>query len=669
MKSIISLLLCILFFIKVSFAQKVNSINKVINKEFGYELELIGAPVKSLPYLNLGLAEPEKGIESDIVINSFNPKSVYFARYNHIKDIVSLHPLKNSQVLWGMTHYGKDKIYLGGCTKSQLYEYDIKANKVKPIFSGSLNPNSFGWVLGENYVWSLAEGKDGKIYGSTYPGGKLFAFNPKTRVIDDYGQVQEGEMYARNVCTDFSGKVYIGIGTHARLVEFDLETKLKRQILPKKYHNQSFVYNVVRFNEYLVATIFPGPFILFFDPNTRELVKEFDLKKYDLGLYHLNPVVCNDKLYFGMMIKGDLYSIDKNLNLSLEFSDIGAPFGVAQNRYLFCMNFLKKFTIIDLQNKKVVKSFVKNIIGELGNSIFAFNNGPDGKIYGAGFINQHLFVFDQDKKTFNDFGSAANFGGQINSVIEFNGKLYSGHYVYARLSEYDPKLKWNPGYSTFNNPRIIASIENDQDKILDMDKDDKYIYCVTSPTYGKSGGCLTILNPFTHEIENYRNVIKDQSLRVIRVLQDGNLAIGSDIGYIEVKDSAAAFLIWDPKERKEIFSFKPLEKSSRIIGIAQINDSTICFGVDSTFCVFDYKKKNLKNKIELEYGMIYRLLYASDGYVYGIAKRAIFRFNNTNYKIDKLFNIDAEMFINFIIEDKNKRIFLAINENVYELKK
>ena len=663
MKKYLLLFLLLALCVSTSFTQT------QINKSLGYELELIGSPVKSLPYLMLGLAEPDKGLESDIIINSFNPKAAYFARYNHVIGKASIHQLANSTGLWGMTHYGKDKVYLGGCTKSQLYEYDVKSDKVNPVFTGALETNSLGWVLGENYVWSLAESKDGKIYGTTYPTCKLFSYNPKTRVVEDFGQMAEGEMYARNVCTDFPGKVYVGVGTHAKLVEFDIETKMKRQILPKKYQDQSIVYNVVRFQNYLVAVVTPGPFILFFDPVTRDLVKEFDMSKYDYGFYQFNPIAYHDKLYFGMMIKGDLYSIDKDLNIKMEMKDAGAPFALAQDRYLYCVNALKKFNIVDLKDNKIVKSFFKNIEGPEGNSIFALNNGPEGKIYGSGFINQHLFVFDQGKKSFKDLGPAANFPGQINALIGFEDKVYIGHYVYARFSEYDPLKGWEPGFEKRNNPNIFESVGNEQDKILDMDKDKNYVYCATSPTYGKSGGCLTILDPKTKKIESFRNVIKDQALRVLRVLKDGNLAIGSETGYIEQKDSAAVFMIWDPIAKKEVFSLRPLVKSGRIIGIAQVDDKNICFSADSTFFVFDYANKKIKEKIEPGYGLIYRMICASDGYVYAVAKRAIIKYDIKTNKIDKLFDAEGENFVNFVIEDKDKRIFLAINQNIFELKK
>jgi argininosuccinate lyase len=128
-------------------------------------------------------------------------------------------------------------------------------------------------------------------------------------------------------------------------------------------------------------------------------------------------------------------------------------------------------------------------------------------------------------------------------------------------------------------------------------------------------------------------------------------------------------MIWSTVEKKEVFSFKPLKKSSRIIGIAQVDDNTICLSADSTFFVFDYADKKIKASIEPGYGMIFRMIHASDGYVYAVAKRAILRYDIQKNIIEKLFNVDGEPFINFVIEDKDKRIFFAINENIYELKK
>jgi outer membrane protein assembly factor BamB len=639
------------------------------NKEYGYELEFLGQPVKSLPYLTLTIAEPDKGIESDILINSFNPKGVYFARYNHMTDKTYLHHLKKSQVLWGLANFDNETVYMGGCTKSQLYKYNVKTDKVEEIFSSEPpGPNSFGYVMGENYVWSLAKGVDGKLYGTTYPGGKLFAFNPKTRIMEDFGMMAEGETYARIVCADFPDKLYVGVGTHARLIEFDPVTKTKRQILPKEYQNQSFVYNLNRLGKYLVAILSPDPIILIFDTETRQVVKKFDLSETDPLIFLQRTIVRNDKYYFGTSPYDRLYSIDLNLNLKMEYENAGAPIGLAQNRYIFCFSVMKKFTIIDLQEKKVVKTFIKSVQGESGVSLFSLIDGSDGKLYGSGFINQHLFSFDKTNKKAVDFGVSANFQGQVNSMVLFKDKIYSGHYITAQISEFDPASKWNPGMKDDNNPRIVASIKNDQDKPLEMATDhEKYIYVASSATYGKNGGCLSVFEPETRAITVYRNVIKNQSVKTVSVLKDGLIALGSFVH--AGGEKAAKLLIWDPKTKSEITSITPIENSNRINSIIQCNSDKIYSCVDSTFFIYDYKSNKIEFMKDLGWGMITRLLFAKDGYVYGIAKNAIFRFDPNSNSFIKLFVVEPDPFINFIIQDKKGDIYIAANENMYKLVK
>jgi WD40 repeat protein len=556
---------------------------------------------------------------------------------------------------------------MGGCTKSQLYKYYIKTDKVEEIFTEEKSdPNSFGYVLGENYIWSLAKGLDGKIYGTTYPGGKLFSFNPRTRVVEDFGMMAEGETYARYVCTDFPGKVYVGVGTHARLVEFDLQTKVKRQILPKEFHKQSFVYHLNRLGKYLVAILSPDPIILIFDPKTREVVKKFDLSASDPMIYLQKTVVRNDKFYFGTSPNDRLYSIDNNLNLKVEFENAGAPIGLAQNRYIFCYSVLKRFTIIDIQEMKIIKTFIMNIQGENGVNLFSFTEGPEGKFYGSGFINQHLFSFDPETKISYDYGVSVNFVGQINSMICFKNKIYSGHYVTAQISEFNPVKEWNPGMGDDHNPRIVANINNEQDKPLDMATDhEKYIYVASSATYGKNGGCLSIFEPETRKIAVYRNLIENQSIRCVTLLNNGYLALG---GFVHASnEKAAILLIWDPKSRDKILSFTPLEKSNRINSIAEGRDKRLYFSVDSSFFVFDYPNTKIEFKKQLDWGWITKLFAASDGYIYGIAQNAIFRFDPKNNFIIKLFSIEADPFINSIVEDKKGRIYIAANENIYRL--
>jgi hypothetical protein len=659
MKRHIIFIFFVLFFLSNLYSQK------KVNNELGYTLELIGQPVKSLPYLNFTLAEPEKGIESDILFNSFNPKGVFFIRYNHVQDKVTLHHLKKSIGLWGILNYDEEKVFLGGVTRSQLYEYNIKDDKINEVFASDDN-KGFGWVFGEDYVWSLAKAADGKIYGSTYPNCKLFSYNPKTRASEDFGNMVEGEKYGRYVCADFPGKIFLGSGAHARLIEFDLSTKFKRQILPRQYQNQSFVYHLNRLGKYLAAFLSPDPIILIFDAETRQVVKEFNMKDYDKGLYLQKTVVYNNKLYFGMMPHDNLYSIDENLNLKLECPNAGGPIGLAQDRYLFCINTLQKISILDMKESKIVKSFTKNIEGENGVGIFSFTESADGNIYGSGFINQHIFTFNPDNRIMKDYGVSINIPGQVNSMICFKNKIYSGHYVTAEISEFDPKKEWKPGLGEDANPKVVTGIKNEQDKIIGMDTDgEKYIYIASLPTYGKLGGCFSIFEPETGYLRTFRNLIKNQGFKSIKLLNDSLIALGSySVGS---EEKSARLLIWNFRSESAVEEIEPVKKSTFISSIIIDGDNNLYSCADSTFFIYNYAEKRMSFIKELQWGNIFSLLFASDGFIYGVSRRAVFRFNPKDKFFVNLFTIETDSYTNYILQDKKGRIFIAAGENIYQL--
>ena len=64
-------------------------------------------------------------------------------------------------------------------------------------------------VPGETYVFRIAFAEDGKLYGGTYGGGRLFSFDPSTGAFADFGQMIDDQMYVRSIATG-DGVVYAG---------------------------------------------------------------------------------------------------------------------------------------------------------------------------------------------------------------------------------------------------------------------------------------------------------------------------------------------------------------------------------------------------------------------------------------------------------------------------
>ena len=101
-------------------------------------------------------------------------------------------------------------IYVGGVNPGDLYRYDPKTDALATI-----NVKQFG----VDYIWDLAVGPDGAVYcAAGYPKTKLIAFTPASGEVRDLGELAPPEQYLRSVCVDRFGRVWCGIGTHARLM-------------------------------------------------------------------------------------------------------------------------------------------------------------------------------------------------------------------------------------------------------------------------------------------------------------------------------------------------------------------------------------------------------------------------------------------------------------------
>ena len=104
----------------------------------------------------------------------------------------------------------------------------------------ALDPFAPAWrfhscpVPGESIIaFSLAEGPDGAIYASTYPGCHLFRYDPVTQAIAAFGRMDETQEYVSHLAVDDAGWVYLGIGTERKnLLAYHPATGERRQLLP-----------------------------------------------------------------------------------------------------------------------------------------------------------------------------------------------------------------------------------------------------------------------------------------------------------------------------------------------------------------------------------------------------------------------------------------------------
>src|SRR5690606_3357314 len=129
-----------------------------------------------------------------------------------------------------------------------------------------------GQVPGVKFIWELEEIGNGKIILACYPGSKVFEFDPASGKFTDMGAAVEGEDYARAVGWHApTNNLYVGVGSHPQLIQWNLTTGEKKNILPAVDESEHTVYNVDVIGNYLVTRLSPSKKGLVFDLNTLEV--------------------------------------------------------------------------------------------------------------------------------------------------------------------------------------------------------------------------------------------------------------------------------------------------------------------------------------------------------------------------------------------------------------
>jgi hypothetical protein len=525
------------------------------------------------------------------------------------------------------------------------------------------------------FVWNVDIGSDGMIYLGTYPEGMLLRFNPANQRFENLGVMVEKELYIRHVNGKFEGKIFCGIGAHAQIVEYDLASGNKTAFLPEPYQQRSFVYYSDRFKNLLYAAVVPEPVILFFDPATHQLLREVHPPKpdQDFALFNYESMVdVGDDLYFGTRPDDNLYAYNYDRDeIRLIAEGIGAAFGLAQDRYLFCRNYFGAYSIFDVKEEKIILQRDSKFKGA-GMDIFALAEGVNGTIVGGAYINQGFFSYDPPKEKLTSFGASVQFGGQIRQLVAAKNKIFLAHYTHARLTEYDPTKPWNPGNQPDSNPHLIGAVGHEQDRFpAAYLAEDHKIYFGTQPEYGVLGGTLTIFDPESRQIDVHRNVVQDQSIFALTGNRNGLIfggtAIGGGLGAHPTQTEAKIFT-WDMAIKKKVMERSVVPGAAEIWDLVWTPENKLIGAADSFLFVYDVKKDKIEATKNIHAGVILNVLASRDGWCYGNTENLLFRFSKNLEQFEVIDQrLSPPQFGRGLIETHDGRIYLGIGAVLYEL--
>jgi hypothetical protein len=385
-------------------------------------------------------------------------------------------------------------VYIGTYAKGLLYRFE-------PATETLVN---LGRIAGEDYVYGLFPGPNGKMYGGTYPNGKTFEYDPATNTVTDFGTMKEGELYVRGTVYDANRNVlYAGTGSHGDLIEYDLATGTKRSVLAEEYREgEPFLYDMNIAGTTLFVRKEKAKTMLAIDTRTNTVLAEVPMISRSPS--PKSPVA--DKVYYTNNLELTEYDLNTNTarGLGLRTQGTGVAYGFAQLKDPE----MPGYTLVGLAGNG--GGFFKYNLetGRLINlrlalpgapkPLNAVVNGPDGSIHVGGFLTGAGLA---------SYNPATGTIVQTSGISQVEGFGTLGDYVYAGVYPEAQLFRFDP--ATQQIVKLLNLAEEGQDRpyaVLGLEQE-QLIAIGTVATYGAVEGALTLYDPVTGQADVYKNIV------------------------------------------------------------------------------------------------------------------------------------------------------------------
>lgn len=491
---------------------------------------------------------------------------------------------------WDMEVSSDNIVYISG--NGLMYSYTLGDKDIKNL--GEVLPN-------QKVVWDLVAGKDGKIYGGTYPDCQVYEYDPKTGFKDlGKGAVQQGENYVRSLAFDAkTNKIYAGVGSHAGLIEMDLISNVKKQIIAEQDKDHEFMYDME-----LIADVKGGDRLIGWFNSAKKLETViYNLKtgKYDkrFSTIEVKSIAKKDKsnlIYY--TAAGRVFVLDfadKNLE-PREIAKIngrGRAGYIDNNGHYNVITASHKVYTIDVSNGNVLKEIILDV-PKAPISIQSIFWGPDNKVWSGGYLAGNHGTFDPTTGKHEDYMGLH----QSEGMGSLGNKIYFGNYTHAELFSYDVTQSWN---LRTGNPKFIGSIKN-QDRpfaVLPVAKRNEIIFG-TVPGYGQLGGAITHLNALTDKFETFEKIIPNHSIMSLIEINGriiGGTSISGGLGVSPIEKRGRIFE-WDADNKKVLWT-DSIDNYWSITGLFKGPDNGIWGFADGTLVKYDIDARKVVFKKEV----------------------------------------------------------------------
>ncbi len=588
-------------------------------------------------------------------------------------------PLEKMDGAWDINVSSDGWIYIAGSAGGRLARHRPGSQQIEDLGKP---------LTSETYLFAVVAGKNGEMFGATYPGCRVFRYHPSEGFSDvGSGPIVPGENYVHGLAYHAgTDKVFAGIGSHSYLVELDPRTGEKRELLPEAYRGlPGFVYDM---------GVVKG-----LDGGDRLLANLPDLKK--TIVYNLDKRSMDKELKGSVMVKSAIKSPDNQevfytTGTSLYSLDLTKPtqtpkklieiqkamaMSWGKDKELYILSFDGKLIKYNPKTNSITPINIELPTQPVGINITKL--GPDGRIWTSGYLVGSNSAYDPES------GKVTHYSGlhQSESITVNGSNMYFGIYPGGKLYLYNTKLPWNlKGNAIYNNklpedlntgnPKLIGEYPN-QDrpfagvKISDSGK----MLFGTVPDYGRLGGALIEYDPETGKSVAYENVFPDLSV-VSLINAGGQILVGTSVwGGLGIKPavSDAKLFTWDPVTKKKTYELIPVPNAKAITCLINGPDGNVWGVADGVLFIFNplshivvSQHKIFEVTVEKKNGAVWRdvnLIIHPSGQIYGTGNGGLFRIDP---KTKNVTNIKTGVPAFFLSMDKKGRFYFRDGKDLWQ---
>jgi outer membrane protein assembly factor BamB len=477
---------------------------------------------------------------------------------------------------WALKEVAGDRLVVGTFYDGQFMVFDLRQMQ----FVRSIR------FPGEEYIWNLTLGGDGRLYGGTYPGGKLGALNLDTYTVEDCGAPAPPNLYLRYVSPTPDGRILCSFGTEKPTTRLYDPVARRFEAVPETLEG---VTMGMVWQKYLLAgsSVFQG----------REFTRvppPFPTPPAERGGWSVDLYLTTDEALF--LRQGNAlyrYRIGEKALTLIADMDLRGGWCLASNRKgeVFGVRGQDYFHL--KPGDKTLK--LRPIPVEIAPRPTLFLKADaKGRIWGGPSFGQTLFWMDtRTKKTVNT-GGVCDAGGEVYDVTFLNGKTYAASYAGGDITEYDPTKPWDQW--NLKNPRPVAKVGPDYIRPTGgiVTGPDGRLYSGWMAQYGRYGGAVAITHPGTGKTDLIANPLGEQAVEGVAV--DGNrLYVGTSLsanGLPEKKGESAKFGILDLATRQPIFTHR-FEGANSVRALAHdTKTGRVAMAVNGALRLFDVETRS-----------------------------------------------------------------------------